>query len=143
MIVRDADKSNFALIRQLLESCELYNADLTGDPAHRFLLAWKDGALIGTVGLEIFGDVALLRSLAVSADHRRRGVATDLVAAIELHAVIQQVETLFLLTLTAADFFAARGYQRTDRGQAPEALQCTTEFKNVCPASAICMTKKL
>lgn len=143
MKIREADQSDFALVRQLLDSCDLYHADLKGDPAHRFLLAWEVDALIGTVGLEIYGEAALLRSLAVSPDHRRRGIAAELVSAIESYAKTRQVKTLYLLTLTASDFFAARDYRQTNREQAPAALQDTTEFKSVCPAAAACMAKTL
>lgn len=99
--------------------------------------------MIGTVGLEVLGEAALLRSLAVSPDHRCKGVAEELVRAIESDAKSRRVETLYLLTLTAADFFARKGYRRTDRQQAPAALQDTTEFKSVCPASAVCMKKQI
>jgi len=143
MQLRDAGDRDFALIRKLLESCELPHADLTGDRNHHFVLACEADVLIGAVGMELCGEAALLRSLAVAPDHRCRGVAVKLVNAIESYAKSRQIKALYLLTLTAPDFFAARGYQRADRKQAPAALQDTTEFKNICPAAAVCMTKKL
>ena len=143
MQLMDAGDSDFELIRKLLKSCELYHTDLNADRNHHFLLAWEADVLIGTVGIEFCGESALLRSLAVAPNYRRRGVGTKLVNAIESSAKSRQIRTLYLLTLTAPDFFVAQGYQQVDRKQAPAALQDTTEFKNVCPASAVCMTKTI
>ena len=143
MFIKKADQKDFAPARELLAESDLYNADIDGGSGHQFLIAWEDNNLIGTVALEVAGEVALLRSLAVKQDYRRKGVATKLVAAIESHAKSQHIKELYLLTLTAADFFSALGYQKTDRAGAPVSLQGTTEFRSVCPASAVCMTKKI
>ena len=143
MEIKDAKQSDFGSVRELLNSCDLYNEDLTGEAGHRFVLAWQEDALVGSVGLEIFGETALLRSLAVQPGYRRRGVASELVKRIETEAANSNVRTLYLLTLTAEDFFAKRGYHRTDRELAPGPLQGSTEFKSVCPASAACMKKRI
>ena len=95
------------------------------------------------VGLEQKDEVGLLRSLAVAKAWRRQGLATQLVNKIEKYARTQKVVTLYLLTLTAEDFFAARGSQKTERKSAPPALQETTEFKSLCPETAVCMKKHL
>ena len=100
-------------------------------------------SVIGVVGLEPRGDVALLRSLAVAEACRRQGMATQLVSKIEEYARSQGVAVIYLLTLTAEDFFAERGYQKTDRESAPPGLQETNEFKNLCPQAAACMQKNL
>jgi amino-acid N-acetyltransferase len=143
MLIASAQQQDFKAVKELLAESDLYNADIDKESGHQFLIAWKEGLFIGSVALEVVDDVALLRSLAVKPEYRRRGVATKLVEAIESHAKSQQIKDLYLLTLTAADLFSALGYQKTDRSQAPVALQGTTEFMRVCPASAVCMTKKL
>jgi hypothetical protein len=48
---------------------------------------------------------------------------------------------LYLLTIMAETFFAKRGWARIDRGNAPEVICRTEEFKGLCPARAICMGK--
>jgi amino-acid N-acetyltransferase len=87
--------------------------------------------------------VGLLRSLAVAKAYRRQGLATQLVNKIEEYARSQKVATLYLLTLTAENFFSGRGYKKIDRKAAPAALQETTEFKSLCPQTAVCMKKRL
>ena len=130
-------------IKEILAKCDLYHQDLSLPLLQHFLTARDDTAsiLAGVVGLELKGDVGLLRSLAVVEAYRRQGLATQLVKEIEAYARSQQVTTLYLLTLTAEIFFAGRGYQKTDRESAPPALQETTEFKSLCPQTAVCMKK--
>jgi amino-acid N-acetyltransferase len=95
------------------------------------------------IGLEIKKQNALLRSLAVDADYRNRRIATSLVGEIEDYAKSKEVDTLYLLTMTAEAFFEKCGYRRIARDSAPTEIQETTEFRNLCPASAVCMVRHL
>ena len=82
-------------------------------------------------------------SLAVHGDHRGRGLGGRLVEAIEARAAARGLPQLVLLTETAATFFARRGYADIAREHAPMAVQSSTEFRSLCPASARCMTRRL
>jgi amino-acid N-acetyltransferase len=53
------------------------------------------------------------------------------------------VETLYLLTTTAAAFFARHGYETVERDTVPARIRGTTEFDDLCPDSAVCMRKRL
>jgi amino-acid N-acetyltransferase len=53
------------------------------------------------------------------------------------------IRRLYLLTATTQDFFAKHGYAVVPRGSVPEAIQTSTEFMSLCPASAICLHKRL
>jgi amino-acid N-acetyltransferase len=132
-------------IKQILAAGDLHHQDISPSQLQHFLIVKDDNAssLAGVVGLEQKDDVGLLRSLAVAKAYRRQGLAIQLVRKIEEYARSQRVATLYLLTLTAEDFFTGRGYQRTDRESAPPALQETTEFKSLCPETAVCMKKHL
>jgi len=65
-------------IKRLLAECDLPYQDIT--PSHLgHSLVMRDGAgLAGVIGLEVFGPVCLLRSLAVPARRRGRGIASQL-----------------------------------------------------------------
>jgi amino-acid N-acetyltransferase len=132
-------------IKQILAAGGLHHQDISASQLQHFLIVKDDNvsSLAGVVGLEPKDDVGLLRSLAVAKAYRRQGLAIQLVRKIEEYARSQRVATLYLLTLTAEDFFTGRGYQRTDRESAPPALQETTEFKSLCPETAVCMKKHL
>jgi amino-acid N-acetyltransferase len=95
------------------------------------------------VGLELFGETGLLRSLAVRRDLRGAGFGGRLVQAAEDAAMNQGATNLFLLTTTAEAFFGSRGYERCDRVTAPPAIKATAEFTSLCPSSAAFMRKYL
>ena len=46
---------------------------------------------------------------------------------------------MWLLTTTAAPFFARLGFATMERASAPQALQASREFAAACPAGATCM----
>lgn len=130
-------------IRQLLISCGLPQEDLHRDHFIHFVVYKERGLILGVVGLQIFGRIALLRSLAVNERYRNRGIASQMVAKIEEYGRSQQIEKLYLLTTSAEEFFAKRGYQRIDRKFAPPEIKATREFQNLCPDSSVCLTKDL
>lgn len=130
-------------IRQLLAAANLHHEDVTTAQLKHFLLGWDGPRLVAVVGLEIKDRSALLRSLAVDADYRNRKIATRLVMEIEAYAKSLKVNTLYLLTMTAEAFFKKCGYRQAARNSAPLGIQETTEFQNLCPASAVCMVKYL
>lgn len=98
---------------------------------------------VGIVGLDLSPPHALLRSLAVDEHARTHGVGAQLLAHAEQYAWSRGVRSLYLLTTTAEPFFAARGYVRVDREQAPAFIRSSTEFSALCPESAAFMLKRL
>jgi N-acetylglutamate synthase-like GNAT family acetyltransferase len=141
--LRAAVPDDLAHIVALLEQARLPAADLTRDGIRDFVVAHDAGESIGVAGLERHGKHGLLRSLAVTPDWRGHGLGAALVEAVEAKARGLGVRSLTLLTGTAAPFFAARGYQEITRSQAPAALQASTEFTELCPASSTCMHKTI
>ena len=130
-------------IRQLLIVCGLPHEDIIPEHLEHFWVIKEKGEILGTVGLEIFGRSALLRSLAVDPGFRKRGFASELAKRAEENAASREVGDLYLLTMTAESFFRKRGYQKIERISAPPEIQETTEFKSLCPASSVCMVKPL
>jgi amino-acid N-acetyltransferase len=122
----------------LLRSCSLPVEDLPSDLGD-FFTATQGSELVGTIGLEMFGPTALLRSLAVAPGWRGRGLAESLWERARAHALASGVQEVFLLTTTAEPIFARWGFQRTSRDVAPPAIQNTSEFTTLCPASAAFM----
>lgn len=94
-------------------------------------------------GLERHASTALLRSVVVEESVRGEGYGSLLCDRLESRARADGVESIYLLTTTAADFFADRGYERIERDEAPPAIRETTEFDDLCPATATCMRKSL
>ena len=132
-----------ATVRALLAAAGLPVADLTAAHLDDFWGCGESPDLIGVIGLEGYGTVALLRSLAVAPAWRGRGLGSALLAHAEQVAHQRGVSALYLLTTTAGAFFTRRGYVRIPREAAPPALRQTAEFAALCPASAACLTKAL
>jgi len=113
-------------------------------PDHLFWRFETDDLIpAGFGGLEIRGEDALLRSVVTLPPVRTRGVGAAIVAILEVEARARGCRGLWLLTTTAAEFFAELGYGECDRAAVPPAIRTTTEFATLCPASATVMTKRL
>ncbi len=108
-----------------------------------FLVAIVDGRIAGTAGLEAYGRTGLLRSLAVEEGLHGHGLGSELVKKLADEARKTGVQELYLLTMTAAPFFAKHGFEKTERSKVPVSLQRTTEFASLCPVSSVCMKKRL
>lgn len=138
--LRRAD--DLAYVESVLERNDLPSADVRSKP-DCFYVGHDGEARVGVGGIERYGTAGLLRSLVVERSMRRDGVGTALCAALETAARSDGVETLFLLTTTASEFFADRGYAEIERADAPDAVQRTAEFTDLCPETAACMRKSL
>ncbi|MEO0436178.1 MAG: arsenic resistance N-acetyltransferase ArsN2 [Pseudomonadota bacterium] len=99
--------------------------------------------LQGLVGLEYYGDVALLRSLVVRRELRCSGSGRSLVLFAEQQALRSGAQALYLLTTTAADYFTRLGFSTLPRDEAPAAIAASQQFSDLCPSSASFMTKAL
>lgn len=128
-------------VRALLQANQLPVSDLTD--RIQLLGIWREERLVGVVGLEPYGDVGLLRSLAVDGSVRGTGLGGRLVDTLEAMAAGEGVGSLYLLTETAERFFEKRGYRCVPRESAPAAIRGTTEFSSICPASSAFMRKEL
>lgn len=130
-------------IRDLLSRLDLPHSDLTPSHLEHFLVCHEDGDIVGVVGLELYDNVALLRSLAVRPTHRNRGIGARLTEKIEHYGRRNGVNELYLLTTTASDYFDRQRYETIDRDDLPSAIRETEEATQLCPASATCMRKDL
>lgn len=128
-------------IADLLAQCGLSSLDLADGAA--FWSIRYQGTLIAVIGLETHGKTGLLRSLAVQPDFQQRGIARCLLSALEDVAIRDKLQALYLLTTTAAGFFARYHYQQIERTSAPSEIQATRQFEALCPASAKLMVKYL
>ncbi len=125
-------------IRALLEQNDL-PCDGLADRVATTLVGRADGRIVGPAALELFVDAALLRLVAVDVALRGQGVGHQLTEA-ALHLSRQQsMREVYLLTETAADFFACFGFHPILRPNVAPAVQQSVEFTTACPASALVM----
>ena len=141
--IRDGERSDLPAVFALLRDSGLPTDDLSSIADLRLWVLGAEHGLVGVIALERFGAEALLRSLAVAPEYRKRGIGHQLVARLEKDARTVGVTRLFLLTETAEHFFLKLGYSPLDRHFVSEALRQTAEFRSLCPVSAVCMSKML
>ena len=128
----------------LLADCGLPVDDLSPVSLEYFELAVDtQGRIVGVAGFDRAASDALLRSLAVTADWRGRGLGEQLVARREEAAKVAGVSRFFLLTTSAADYFRRLGYHDVPRAEVPAAIAAHAQFRSLCPASAKCLSKCL
>lgn len=132
-----------AAAMHLLESAGLPSSDLTDEMLEHFFFVGSASAPRALVGLEMFGEHALLRSLVVARSERSNGTGTALLDHAENYSKSKGVRRLFLLTTTADKFFARYGYAQIAREEIPSSIRSTREFAEICPATSILMVKSL
>ncbi len=130
-------------IRSLLDESGLQVSDISHVHCPLFFGIQSDSCLIAVIGLELFGPVGLIRSLAVSKAHRGNRLAHQLVSFAEHYAAERGVDTLFLLTTTASVFFQQLGYEQVARSDVPQAIRTTSQFSSLCPASSDVLSKRI
>jgi amino-acid N-acetyltransferase len=75
------------------------------------VIAREGGRIVGCAAVEPYGSVGLLRSACVAPPLRGLGLGSRLVDRAEAVAAARGIAELFLLTETAANWFARRGYE--------------------------------
>jgi amino-acid N-acetyltransferase len=142
VIVEAARARDLPDVRVLLERHALPLAGVD-DHVQTMLVARDESQIVGTAALELYGDDALLRSVAVDSRRQGQGIGQQLTEAALQLARTHGVEQVFLLTTTAEAFFQRLGFETIARGAVPASVQTSIEFQSACPASAVVMRKRL
>jgi len=141
-IIRRATQNDLVSIKSLLESVSLPSADID-EHIDNFLVLKNSGNLVATIGIEKYGETALLRSLAVKKEYQNDGHGGRLYQRFILDAEKEGVKNIYLLTTTAETYFSRKGFKRISRDDVPEEIKNTTEYSTLCPSDSVCMVKRL
>lgn len=141
--LRQALPDDWDAVRELLQASGLPIEDLGPGKLDGFLIAEDDDVVVGLIGLEVFGNVGLLRSLVVEKNARSAGLGGKLVGALESAAEAAGISELWLLTIDAEKFFQRHNYEIVKREAAPIEVQSSGEFSSLCPDTAYLMRKAL
>ena len=96
-----------------------------------FWVARAGEQVVGTVGLEVYDDLALLRSLAVTPARQHTGLGRALTETALSYLTTRQFRAVYLLTTTAEAFFARYGFALLARDEVPASVQRSVEFQGV------------
>ena len=140
--IRKAHPFDYQTVKALLDLYQLPSQDLPTKLDH-FLVSIEEQKVIGTVGLELYGPFALVRSLAVRPRLQGKGMGKGLYQAAEQIAKKNGVEHLYLLTTTAEVFFQQQGFKLVERTAVPAPIRQSRQFGGICPATATVLLKSL
>jgi amino-acid N-acetyltransferase len=129
-------------ILALLERCGLPFQGVA-EARETTVVARKEGKIIGCAALEVYGPVALLRSVAVDPAHQGQALGSTLVQRQVQDAQHLDVHRIYLFTETACDYFPRFGFRLIDRSDVPPEIHTSVEWEVACPASAQAMVLRL
>jgi N-acetylglutamate synthase-like GNAT family acetyltransferase/protein-tyrosine-phosphatase len=140
--VGPASGGDLDAIRRLLAEALLPLGDV-GDPDLRFIVARQDGRVVGCAGLQAFGEDGQLRSMAVHWTSRTAGLGSSLHGRLLYEALQAGVRTLYVVTTTAADFFARQGYRKVQPADVPKGVVGSEEYATFVPGGGVVMARKV
>jgi amino-acid N-acetyltransferase len=136
-MIRQAEPQDLPAVLALLSEASL-PADGVAEHFRSFFVADDGGRIVACAGLELRGDAALLRSLAVAADVRGTGLGAAVIRRTLLEAH-DRARGIYALTTTAEGYLSRFGFERVPRASLPPPLFESSELQEACPASAAVM----
>ena len=95
-----------------------------------FVLADEEH-IVGCAGLEVYGEAALLRSVVVAPERRRRDEGRRLVEAALAEARRRGVARVYLFTMNAGAFFGRLGFREVRPEEFEEAVRASRQYEAV------------
>jgi amino-acid N-acetyltransferase len=141
MTLHVANADDLPAIRALLLSNGLPIDDVDASPVQAHWVWRNADRVVGTVALDVVGSVAVLRSLVTDPGFRGQRIATALCDAAEDEARQRRVTAVYLLTESAVEVFARRGYRAIDRSTVPDSVAQHRQFGSGCCQCAHTMMK--
>jgi amino-acid N-acetyltransferase len=138
IVISGARADDIPHIKQILAGNEL---PIEGVDEHwkTFIVARDGDDIVGCGGAEAHPVAALIRSIAVADSHRGRGIGRRIVRQLLDRLASRGIREFYLLTTTAPDYFAKRGFKPIDRDEIHPQLLQSAELRGACPDTATCM----
>jgi DNA-binding MarR family transcriptional regulator/N-acetylglutamate synthase-like GNAT family acetyltransferase len=94
-----------------------------------FVVATENGRVVGALGMEVYGDVGLLRSLVVASNMRGRSIAKRLIKHMISRSREKQLGALYLLAGKTDALFERYGFEKMPRADMPTKLYVSMELQ--------------
>ncbi len=127
--LKPARRGDMAEVRKLLERVGLADETARDEQFPSFYVLTNEQGTVGGVALDVLGDDAILRALAVDPENRGSGYGWMLADMAVSQARWRGVRRIYLLTETASDFFAAKfGFRVVDRSTLSKQVAASETF---------------
>jgi amino-acid N-acetyltransferase len=141
--IQNASNADIESINKLLKDVDLPFLESSDNTDYFFKAMNSKNEIVGAIGLEVYGEYGLLRSLVVSNEYRNKGIANDLVGKFVNISAELNLKGVYLLTTTADKYFEKHYFVRIQRNNVPDEVKQSKEFASICPVSAIVMERNL
>ena len=142
IVVRLAKKNDMIIMEQLLEKASL-NKEGLAEHFDNFLvvedLRSQPPHIVGMVGLEIYGEKGILRSLVLRSESWNSKVGVELLALILSYGWRKGLKEVYLMTRSSQAFFEYWGFVEMDWSELPDVLRQSSQFQEYDPAYVILM----
>ena len=129
-----------AAVERLLADAKLPIDGLGDHFPSGYAIVRGESGVLGVAGLETFGRAGLLRSVVIAPGARKTGVGHALVADRLAAARRASLDSVHLLTTTAADYFPRFGFVPVDRAALPPELSASAELGASQCSAAVAMS---
>lgn len=132
-VIRCASKEDLNGLREFLTRANLGCEGLTEETVEFFLLLEDEsGQILGTLGMEVFAECGLLRSLVVSKGQAEKDIVLLITQIMQL-AKEKGLRDLFLATNkgVAMPFFELLGFEKVARDQLPVEMFSLEHIRHV------------
>ena len=102
MTINEATQNSFSKVIELLKQNSLPTEDIS--ELTKLFAIVDNNKVVGTVGIELYKNIGLLRSFTVNGNYRSKGLGTRLVNFIEGFAKRNGVQEMVLLTTILVSF---------------------------------------
>ncbi len=138
--MRPVERADMVKIRELLAKAELTEEPARDAQFSSFYMLRNEQGVVGSVALEVHGDDAILRALAVHPEARGAGYGWMLADLAIGQARWRGVRRIYLLTESASDFFAAKfGFRVVDRSTLSKQIAASETFTRPSGARLVAM----
>jgi N-acetylglutamate synthase-like GNAT family acetyltransferase len=132
-VIRRANRSDLYILKEFLTKASLGTNGLSEEMAEYFLLLEnEEGTLVGTLGIETFGETGLLRSLVVSPGQAEKDIWLLIGQALQL-ANDRGIKEIFLATNKRAvlPLFELLGFNPVPKEAVPKELYQSEHVQHI------------
>jgi len=141
--IQKANKIDLPEINQLLKAADLPLVDPEEFTNYFYKSTDQENKVNSAIGLEIYENYGLLRSMVVDPNYRNKGIAGILIDQVVKSATDIGLHEIYLLTSTAEKYFLKKGFEVKNREHCPAEIKGSKEYSSICPSSSSLMSKKI